>query len=36
MTPTQWIEQMGAGWNLGNTLECHAMNLENIKWRYYD
>lgn len=35
MTPTQWIEQMGAGWNLGNTLECYAMNLDNIKWRYW-
>lgn len=36
MTPTQWIEQMGAGWNLGNTYEYYLIKTpENEKWRYW-
>lgn len=35
MTPQQWIEAMGAGWNLGNVYECHSIKAENLKYRYW-
>lgn len=35
MTPTQWIEHMGAGWNLGNTFEDYSFAMDNVKWRYW-
>lgn len=36
MTPSQWIEEMGAGWNLGNTYEYYLIKTpENEKWRYW-
>lgn len=35
MTPQEWIAQMGAGWNLGNTYECHNGTIANAKYRYW-
>lgn len=35
MTPQEWIAQMGAGWNLGNTYECHNGSIANAKYRYW-
>lgn len=35
ITPSQWIENMGAGWNLGNTFECLSLSIANVKWRYW-
>lgn len=35
MTPQEWIAQMGAGWNLGNTYECHCGTIANARYRYW-
>lgn len=35
MTPQEWIAQMGAGWNLGNTYECYNGSIANVKYRYW-
>lgn len=35
MTPQEYIAEMGAGWNLGNTYECHNGKIANAKYRYW-